>query len=88
MIPLFLLGGPLILAGLPDTIAEEGTFFVTTLPAMTMALSPMSIPAMITEPAPIKAPLPTFVTGYFPDGTRFYYSRRRIHFAGRGMTGN
>ena len=48
-------------AGLPATIARAGTFFVTTLPAPTIAPSPISMPQRIVEPDPIEAPRRTTV---------------------------
>ena len=40
-------------AGFPATKVSGGTSFVTTLPAATMALSPIVTPGQITTPPPI-----------------------------------
>src|SRR5262249_23182168 len=48
-------------AGLPATIVRGGTSRVTTLPAPTIALSPISTPHRIVEPEPIEAPARTTV---------------------------
>src|SRR5207302_10174842 len=45
------------LAGFPATIEFAGTLFVTTLPAPTMAFSPMVTFGRIVAPDPIEAPL-------------------------------
>src|ERR1700722_11192828 len=44
------------LAGFPATIAPAGTSFVTTLPAPTIAFSPIVVLDKIVDPAPIDAP--------------------------------
>src|SRR5690606_33997565 len=41
-------------AGLPKTVAPEGTLRVTTLPAPTSASSPISTPGRISAPLPIQ----------------------------------
>src|SRR5437764_14786025 len=43
------------LAGLPATTAPAGTFLVTTLPAPTVAPSPITIPQRIVAPEPMEA---------------------------------
>ena len=48
-------------AGLPATTAPSGTSFVTTLPAPTVARSPMTTPQRIVAPEPIEAPRLTVV---------------------------
>src|SRR2546425_120489 len=50
-----------IRAGLPATMLPAGTSLVTTLPAPTMAPSPISTPHRIVEPEPIDALLRTIV---------------------------
>ena len=52
-------------AGLPATIALAGTSFVTTLPAPTIAFSPIVSLLMMVEPEPIEAPLRTIVFSTF-----------------------
>src|SRR5262244_3622921 len=52
-------------AGLPATIAFAGTSFVTTLPAPTIAFSPIVRLHKIVEPEPMDAPLHTFVFSTF-----------------------
>ena len=47
-----------ILAGLPTTVVPGGTFRVTTLPAPTMASSPMLTPGRTIAPPPIQTFLP------------------------------
>ena len=53
------------LAGLPTQSSPAGILFVTTLPAPTIAFSPIVIPGKIVEPAPIDAPLQTYVFNNF-----------------------
>src|SRR5271157_1413362 len=48
-------------AGFPATTVLSGTSFVTTLPAPTMAFSPMVTPQRIVELVPIEAPFLTTV---------------------------
>src|SRR2546430_11184401 len=48
-------------AGFPATIVPAATLFVTTLPAPTMAFSPISTPQRIVAPDPIVAPRLTIV---------------------------
>src|SRR5580765_2926530 len=48
-------------AGLPATIVAGGTLRVTTLPAPTIAFSPISMPHRIVAPEPIVAPRRTIV---------------------------
>src|SRR5271169_4742097 len=52
-------------AGLPATMTFAGTSFVTTLPAPTIALSPMVTLLKIVDPEPIDAPLRTIVFSTF-----------------------
>src|ERR1051325_497621 len=52
-------------AGLPATIAFAGTSFVTTLPAPTIAFSPIVTLQRIVAPDPIDAPLHTLVFSTF-----------------------
>src|SRR5205814_7349993 len=52
-------------AGLPATIVRGGTSRVTTLPAPTMACSPMTMFDRIVEPDPIEAPARTRVGSTF-----------------------
>src|SRR4029077_9059807 len=52
-------------AGLPATMAFAGTSLVTTLPAPTMAFSPMVILLSTVEPEPMEAPLRTTVFSTF-----------------------
>ena len=52
-------------AGFPATIAFAGTSFVTTLPAPTMAFSPIVTFASMVEPDPIEAPFFTIVLSTF-----------------------
>src|SRR5678816_2842700 len=52
-------------AGLPATTAPAGTSFVTTLPAPTVAASPMVTPQRIVAPEPIEAPRLTVVGTHF-----------------------
>jgi hypothetical protein len=49
-------------AGLPATAAPSGTSRVTTLPAPTMALSPMRTPGRMIAPPPIQT-LQPMLTG-------------------------
>src|SRR5713101_5052219 len=53
------------LAGFPATIALSGTSRVTTLPAPTMAFSPMTTFERIVAPDPIDAPFLTSVASTF-----------------------
>jgi len=53
------------LAGLPATIALGGTSLVTTLPAPTIAFSPMTICERMVAPEPIEAPVLTTVFSTF-----------------------
>ena len=53
------------LAGLPATMALAGTSRVTTLPAPTMAFSPMTTFERIVDPDPIDAPFLTMVASTF-----------------------
>ena len=53
------------LAGFPATIVLAGTSFVTTLPAPTIAFSPMTTFARIVAPEPIEAPFFTTVVSTF-----------------------
>ena len=53
------------LAGLPATMAPAGTSRVTTLPAPTMAFSPMTTFERIVAPDPIDAPFLTTVGSTF-----------------------
>src|SRR5580704_10831192 len=53
------------LAGFPATIAFAGTSLVTTLPAPTMAFSPIVILLKIVQPEPMDAPLRTTVFSTF-----------------------
>src|SRR5256885_11125407 len=53
--------GPSTRAGLPATIVRGGTSRVTTLPAPTMACSPISTPQRIVVPDPMDAPRRTRV---------------------------
>src|SRR5437763_16747912 len=48
-------------AGLPATTVRAGTFLVTTLPAPTIARSPISTPHRMVEPDPIDAPRRTTI---------------------------
>ena len=57
-----------ILAGFPATMALEGTSFVTTLPAPTIAFSPTETLARIVAPDPMDAPFLTTVAFNFPIG--------------------
>src|SRR4029434_8136720 len=50
-----------IFAGLPATMLFAGTSLVTTLPAPTIAFSPMETLLRIVEPDPIDAPFRTKV---------------------------
>src|SRR3989304_4303550 len=52
---------PFIRAGFPNTRPNGGTSFVTTLPAPTMAYSPIVIPQIIVEFAPMLEPFLTTV---------------------------
>src|SRR5271166_3563459 len=52
-------------AGLPATMAFAATSLVTTLPAPTMALSPIVTPARIVAPDPIDAPFLISVVSSF-----------------------
>src|ERR1700733_5659947 len=52
-------------AGFPTTMALAGTSLVTTLPAPTMAFSPMVTLARIVAPEPIDAPFLTNVRSTF-----------------------
>ena len=54
------------LAGLPATIALAGTFLVTTLPAPTMAFSPITTWESMVAPDPIEAPVLTIVCLHSP----------------------
>lgn len=45
----------MVLAGTPATMTLSGTSFVTTVPAATMAFSPMVTPGRMIAPAPIHA---------------------------------
>ena len=47
--------------GLPATVAFAGTSFVTTLPAPTIAFSPIVIPPSSVAPEPMEAPCLTSV---------------------------
>jgi hypothetical protein len=51
----------MIRAGTPATTAFRGTSLVTTLPAPTMAFSPIVTLHMMTLPLPIEAPCSTTV---------------------------
>src|ERR1700722_2793792 len=53
------------LAGFPATMAFAGTSLVTTLPAPTIAFSPIVTFASIVEPDPIEAPFLTTVFSTF-----------------------
>src|SRR5215475_8931436 len=53
------------LAGFPATMAFAGTSLVTTLPAPTMAFSPMATLLRMVEPEPIDEPLRTMVFSTF-----------------------
>src|SRR5262249_3017019 len=53
------------LAGFPATIALAGTSLVTTLPAPTIAFSPIVMLQRMVEPEPIEAPLQTRVFSTF-----------------------
>src|SRR6267143_108735 len=50
-----------ILAGFPATTLFGGTSFVTTLPALTIAFSPIQVFERIVAPEPIDAPFLTTV---------------------------
>ena len=53
------------LAGLPHTIVRGGTLRVTTLPAPTIACSPMVTLGRMVAPDPIDAPFLTSVVSTF-----------------------
>ena len=72
-------------AGLPATMASAGTSRVTTLPAPTMARSPMVTLERMVAPDPIDAPFLTSVVSTFQSCSRLQLpvARRRARIASR-----
>src|SRR5260370_17667940 len=68
-------------AGFPTTMAFAGTSLVTTLPAPTIAFSPIVTPERIVTPEPIDAPFLTIVHSTFQS---FSLSNFPSPFAARG----